>query len=136
MYTVLETVTVRRYVLLFDRDCGICSAFSRWVHAADLRRRVDIRAIQTAAHLFPGVPRERIFGAFHVVAPDGRVTTGGDAVPTLVEAFPAGAGLATILRGSATLTSAVHASYRFLSRFRERLVCRLEPSAPSAGSGP
>jgi len=72
--------------------------------------------------------------ALHVVSPDGHVTTGGDAVPTLIGAFPIGAGVERVLRGSTALMGVVHRFYGFVTRFRDRLVCRLEPSGTSAGS--
>ncbi len=72
--------------------------------------------------------------AWHIVTPDGRVTTGGDAVPTLVGAFPIGAGLGRLLAGSSGLMRQVHRLYAFLTRFRDRLVCRLDAAPPSAGS--
>src|SRR2546426_2341770 len=74
--------------------------------------------------------------ALHVVSPDGHVTTGGDAVPTLIGAFPIGAGVERVLRGSTALMGVVHRFYGFVTRFRDRLVCRLEPSGTSAGAGP
>ena len=126
----------RAYVVLYDRDCGICSAFSRLIRVVDMRRRIRIETIQSSRHLIRDVPAERVLDAFHVVTRDGRSTTGGDAVPTLIEALPLGIGLARILRASTILTAAVHASYRFLTRFRDRLVCRVAPSATSADSDP
>jgi predicted DCC family thiol-disulfide oxidoreductase YuxK len=122
-------MTPREYVLLFDRDCGICNAFGRWVHAVDLRRRIRLRTIQSSRDLVKGIPDDRVLDAFHVVSPNGRVTTGGDAVPTLIEALPMGAGLGSLLSDSPTLMSRVHAAYRFLTRFRERLVCHVAPAA-------
>src|SRR3989442_14714012 len=74
--------------------------------------------------------------AWHMVAPNGLVTTGGDAVPTLVGAFPIGAGFGRLLRGSSHLMRQVHRFYAFLTRFRDRLVCRLDAAPPSAGSAP
>ena len=121
------------YILLFDRDCGICSAFGRWVHAADLRRRIDLRTIQSGRDLLRGVPEDRIFDAFHMITPSGGLATGGDAVPVLIEALPMGAGFGRILRGSGALMSAVHSFYQFLTRFRDRLVCRVDARATSAG---
>src|SRR5438876_5748365 len=73
------------YILLFDRDCGICSALSRWIGAADLRHRIRVRTIQSSRELLRGIPDERMLDAFHIVAPSGQLTTGGDAVPTLIE---------------------------------------------------
>ena len=124
------------YVLLYDRDCGICSALGRWIRAADLRGRIRVRTIQSSRGLLRGIPDDRILDAFHIVSPDGRVTTGGDAVPTLIEAMPMGAGLGRILRSSSALMAAVHRFYRILTRFRERLVCRVDFAARSGGSSP
>src|SRR5438309_11530292 len=88
------------YILLFDRDCGICSALSRWIGAADLRHRIRIRTIQSSRELLRGIPDERMLDAFHIVAPSCQLTTGGDAVPTLIDAWPVGAGVGRILRSS------------------------------------
>lgn len=124
----------REYVLLFDRDCGICSAMSRWIRAVDLRRRIHLRPIQSSRNLLREIPESRILDAFHIVAPGGRVTTGGDAVPTLIEALPMGAGLGRILQASPALMSRVRRFYDFLTRFRESLVCPVDLAATSAGS--
>jgi predicted DCC family thiol-disulfide oxidoreductase YuxK len=122
------------YILLFDRDSGICSAFSRWIHAADLRRRIRLRTIQSSRDLLWTVPEDRIFDAFHIISPSGSLTTGGDALPILIEALPMGSGFGRILRGSRSLMSGVHAFYRFLTRFREQLVCSVDAAGTSADS--
>ncbi len=126
----------RSYVLLFDRDCGICSASARWIHVLDLRFRIRVRAIQGSRDLLMKIPEDRLLDAVHVVGPDGRVSSGGEALPTLIEALPMGLGFGRLLRGSAPLMTVVHRSYGFISRFRDRLVCRLGPAATSAGSVP
>ncbi|TLZ74201.1 MAG: DUF393 domain-containing protein, partial [Methanobacteriota archaeon] len=115
-------------------DCGICSAVSRWIRAIDWRGRIRLASIQSSRSILVGIPEDRMLDALHVVSPDGRITTGGDAVPTLIGAFPIGAGVERILRGSAALMGVVHRFYGFLTRFRDRLVCRLEPAGTSAGS--
>src|SRR3989442_3086314 len=124
------------YVLLYDRDCGICSALSRWIHRVDVRGRIRFESIQSGRALLTGIPDERMLDAWHIVTPDGHVTTGGDAVPTLVSAFPIGAGLGRLLAGSSGLMRQVHRLYAFLTRFRDRLVCRPGAAPPSAGSAP
>ena len=124
------------YVLLYDRDCGICSALSRWIRAVDIRRRIRFQSIQSGRALLKGIPEDRMLDAWHMVAPNGQVTTGGDAVPTLVGAFPIGAGFGRLLRGSSGLMVQVHRLYAFLTRFRDRLVCRLDAAPPSARSSP
>jgi len=57
------------YVLLYDRDCGICSAFSRWIHIVDVRGRIRFQSIQSGRALLKGVPEERMLDAWHIVAP-------------------------------------------------------------------
>src|SRR5207244_11934161 len=122
------------YSLLFDRGCGICSALSRWIGAADLRHRIRVRTIQSSRELLRGIPDERMLDAFHIVAPSGQLTTGGDAVPTLSEALPMGAGFGRILRSSRGLMSRVTAYYGFLSRFRNHLAARGASATQSEGS--
>src|SRR3989442_6478406 len=124
------------YVLLYDRDCGICSSLSRWMRAVDIRGRIRFESIQTGRGLLKEIPEDRMLDAWHMVAPNGQVTTGGDAVPTLVGAFPIGAGFGRLLRGSSHLMRQVHRFYAFLTRFRDRLACRLDAAPPSAGSSP
>jgi len=124
------------YVLLYDRDCGICSAVSRWIRVVDVRGRIRFQSIQSGGALLRGVPEERMLDAWHIVTPDGQVRTGGDAVPTLIGAFPIGAGLGRLLRESSVLMRQIHRLYAFLTRFRDRLVCRLDAAPPSVGSSP
>jgi len=128
------SMATHEYVLLFDRDCGICSALSRWVHTVDLRHRIRLQTIQSSTALLQGIPTDEVLDAFHMVSPGGDVTTGGDAVPTLIEALPMGAGFGRILSGSRGLMARVHAFYKFLTRFRDRLVCRVDFGAKSEGS--
>ncbi|HYU06911.1 MAG TPA: DCC1-like thiol-disulfide oxidoreductase family protein [Thermoplasmata archaeon] len=129
-------MSAREYVLLYDGECGLCGAFGRWVHAADLRRRIRIRSAQSSWDLLLGLPDDQVLAVFHMIDPGGRITSGGDAVATLIEAFPVGVGFARVLRGSETLMRRVRGSYRFLAQFRDRLVCRVAPGATSAGSSP
>ncbi len=116
-------MSAREYVLLFDGECGVCGAFGRWVHAADLRRRIRIRPAQSSRDLLPGVPDDQVLAVFHMIDPGGRITSAGDAVPTLIE-------------GSEALMRRVRQAYLFLARFRDRLACRVAPAETSAGSDP
>jgi len=124
----------REYILLFDRDCGICTAFGRWIHAVDVRHRIRFQTIQSSRELLREIPDGQVLDAFHIVPPNGDILTGGDAVPTVIEALPMGAGLGRVLRGSDVLMAQVHAFYGFLTRFREQLVCRVDFAATSGGS--
>lgn len=120
------------YWLLYDGECRICAAVARWAKALDLRHRMRIRPIQESDDLLAGLPAGRALSAYHVVAPDGRVTTGGEAVPTMIEAFPMGSGFARLLRGSAALMAFVRRAYRFSTALRDVLICRVDASPPTS----
>jgi len=124
------------YWILYDGECRICAAIARWARAIDVRRRIRIRPIQDAADLLGPMASASALTAYHVVAPDGLVTTGGDAVPTMIEAFPAGSGLARFLRESPALMASVRRAYRFATRFRDVLLCRVPAAAGSADPCP
>src|SRR5256886_16436516 len=103
-----RTMVTSEYILLFDRDCGICSALSRWIGAADFKHRIRLRTIQSPRDLQHAIPDNRIFNAIHIVTPGGQLATGDDAVPTLIEALPMGAGVGRILRSSRVLLRQVY----------------------------
>src|SRR5256886_5287202 len=84
MYTS-RTMVTSEYILLFDRDCGICSALSTWLGPAGFKHRIRLRTIQSSRDLLHGIPDDRIFDAFHIVTPGGQLATGGDAVPILLK---------------------------------------------------
>src|SRR2546427_11544508 len=108
------------YVLLYDRDCGICSALSRWIHRVDVRGRIRFESIQSGRARLIGIPDERMLDAGHIVTPDGHVTTGGDAVPTLLGALPIGAGLGRLLAVASGVVRQAHRLYDLLTRLRDR----------------
>lgn len=124
-------MTAGGYVLLYDADCGLCSALGRLVRALDVRRRIRTKSILASRDLLRAVPVEEHLAAFHVISPDGRISSGGDAVPTLIEAVPPFTGLGRLLRHSAGLMALTHRTYGLAARFRDALRCRVRAS-PSA----
>src|SRR2546428_9091360 len=76
------------YILLYDRDCGICSAVSRWIRTLDWRGRIRLQSIQSSRNILVGIPEDRMLDSLHVVSPDRHVTTRGHALPRLIAAFP------------------------------------------------
>jgi predicted DCC family thiol-disulfide oxidoreductase YuxK len=82
---------MERVTVLYDRDCGFC----RWSVALLLRldRRGAVRAepIQgpQGDRLLAGMPTAARLAAAHGVTPDGRVFSGGDAVPPVLAALGA-----------------------------------------------
>jgi predicted DCC family thiol-disulfide oxidoreductase YuxK len=124
-------------VVLFDGDCRLCLAFARLVKALDMRDRIRIRSIQDSKDLLADIPGDDILDAMHVVAPDGRVSTGGDALPSILAALTSGPPLERLLSESPATTAAMHGLYAVLAEFRGHVTCRFGArSAFSAARSP
>ncbi len=122
------------YRLLYDGDCRICIAFARWARAVDRRNRIRIQPIQESRDLLGGIPDNLVLDAMHVVAPDGRVATGGDSIPTLLEALFAGPPLASLLRTSSRVRALLRVLYGVVVELRGHLICRVEPASAAPPS--
>jgi predicted DCC family thiol-disulfide oxidoreductase YuxK len=75
--------------IFYDAECGFCRRMLRivvkWDAAAD--RRLEPVALQSALaeqQLAP-MPREVQLQSWHLQRPDGRIVSGGDAIPELLE---------------------------------------------------
>ena len=123
------------YTLLFDGECRICSAFARGVRMIDVRRNLRVRPIQESGPLLAAVPESVRLGAAHVVGPDGRVSSGAEAMPALVAALLDGPRLEGRLRGSEVSMAALDRAYRLMVELRGRLTCAT-PAPASAGRNP
>ncbi len=117
----------RVYTLLFDGDCRICRAFACVVHLLDVRRAVAIGAIQASGELLRTVPPDERLSAAHMVAPDGRVTSGGDAMPAIVAALVADSGVERRIRRSRRSMAALDRLYRIMVGVRGQLTCAAGP---------
>ena len=123
------------YTLLFDGECRVCAAFARVVRLVDLRRGLQVCSIQDSGGLLAAVPAEERLGAAHAVGPDGRVTSGAEAMPAIVAALTAGPRFEARLRSSRTSMVALEYIYRLMTEMRGRLSCATGV-APSAGRIP
>jgi len=91
-----------RWALVYDHDCGMCRVAAALVMLADRRRRLEPVALQDSriTGILAPVPRERWSRSWHLAAPDGRVYSGGAAIPVLCRLLP-GFGLLGLLSGAA-----------------------------------
>lgn len=120
------------YWLLYDGTCRICTHVARWVSRVNVRRRVRVQPIQDSRDLLRGVPDAVLMSAYHIVDPEGRVTSGGDAVPVLLETLPLGRGLGRLVAGSPSLVGFAHRTYAIAVRFRAALTCVASASVSAA----
>jgi len=66
-------------LLVYDGACGYCL---RWIHRwqRTMGDRIDYAPFQDVADQFPTIPRERFEQAVHLIEPNGRSSSGAEAV--------------------------------------------------------
>ena len=116
--------------LLYDRDCRVCRASARFVRCIDLRRGIRIRPIQESRELLRSLPEESVLDAAHAIDPDGRVTSGAEAMPVLAGALLGAPQVERRLRASPSAMRVLARFYGFLVGLRGRLTCGV--AAPSS----
>ncbi len=123
----MATVTVA-----YDEDCGAC----RWT--ADHLRKLDranvlaLVPIQQADVLLAATPAGERLDAMHAITADGRVYTGGAAVPIITAALPGGRLPAALTRAWPGLTERAYrvaAAHRTtIGRWLGQNACAVDPS--------
>jgi len=109
MTTPMTTSTT----MLYDADCGICTAAAAWLMRRARPGELQAKPLQTA--ILPGFPD--LSQTLHVVKPDGSVLTGSRAVLAAARTVPkwgAVARLADNRAGHAVLEPV----YRWIARHR------------------
>lgn len=120
------------YLVLYDGDCRVCTASARFLAFIDIHRKIRARPIQESGEFLREIPEDARLDAAHAIAPDGHVTTGADAMPTLVGALlgtPAAEGW---LRSSPSVMRMLAQFYALLVRFRGQLTCGLVSASAAA----
>jgi predicted DCC family thiol-disulfide oxidoreductase YuxK len=84
--------------LLYDADCGFCRWSLGKVLAWDRRGRVRPVSLQSreAEELLGAMPEEKRMGSWHLVAPDGEVSSAGAGVAPLLRLLPGGSPFAAL----------------------------------------
>ncbi len=123
------------YFVLYDGDCHVCTACARFLAFIDVHRNIRARPIQESRDLLRAIPEDARLEAAHAVDPDGRVSTGADAMPTLVGALLGAPKAEGWLRASRFASRALSRAYILLVRFRGRLTCGA-PALSSAARSP
>lgn len=125
----------RSYSLLYDGDCRVCTAFARAVSFLDLRRHLRVRPIQESEALLAAIPPTERLSEAHAVSPDGRVSSGAEAMPTVIAALVGNPAIEPRLRGSPRSMALLGRSYEVLREIRGRLTCGIAAPA-SVGRSP
>lgn len=121
-----------RWLLLYDGECRFCIAGStRLVAMArpGLIERVDLRD-RSALDRYPSVPRDVDLSAIRLVTPDGRMSSGAEAIARALGTRPAWK-LVTWLYWVPGIRQLTDAAYRWVARNRLRIMGRAAPSCDS-----
>jgi predicted DCC family thiol-disulfide oxidoreductase YuxK len=125
---------MERAIVVYDADCGFCRWTAERLRVWDRRRSLRFLPVQDAEAdtVLRSVPAERRAASWHLVEPDGRVWSGGAAVPRLLARLPAGAAPAAIAASMPSFTDraygAVARRRATLGRLLGREACSVDPS--------
>ena len=88
------------YYLVFDGACELCQRICRAVQQADRRHRLHAVTFSDplAAKLLAALPADQWRSTFHLVSPDGALTSGDAAMPEIVRLLPFGRPLAWLMQ--------------------------------------
>jgi predicted DCC family thiol-disulfide oxidoreductase YuxK len=132
----MGTTTSTRAVslVLFDEDCGFCRWSADRLRAWDRAGRLAFRSIQAAERsgMLDALDPEARYASWHVITGDGRIWSGGAAVPPLMARLPGGQALAAVAEAFPDETDRL---YGFVARNRGRFgavlgqrACAVDPS--------
>jgi predicted DCC family thiol-disulfide oxidoreductase YuxK len=130
-----EGVEATPAIVLFDRDCGLCRWTAERLRRWDRGRRLAFVPLGTplADALLPHLTPGARLASWHLAIADGRVRSGGAAVPDVLELLPGGRPLAAAARRLPGPTDRVYgwvADHRsVLGRLLGRRACAVDPSA-------
>jgi predicted DCC family thiol-disulfide oxidoreductase YuxK len=109
-----------RHRVLYDADCGFCRWSLGWILRWDRRLRLEPLALQdpAAARLLPGMDEDARMASWHLVAPDGTVTSGGRAAIPMLRLLPGGVAVASV---AARVPGLLERGYGWVNRNRGAL---------------
>jgi predicted DCC family thiol-disulfide oxidoreductase YuxK len=106
-----------RPLVLFDGDCGFCRQWiERWRRVTG--DAVDYAPYQAEADRFPQIPRDRLAEAVHLIEPDGRVTSGAEAVFRALATAHGRSWLLSVYEDVPGVAPVSEACYRLVARHR------------------
>jgi predicted DCC family thiol-disulfide oxidoreductase YuxK len=121
-------------LVLYDEDCGFCRWSADRLRAWDRDGSIAFRSIQAAERtgMLDALDPASRYASWHVVEPDGRIWSGGAAVPALMKRLPGGRPVAAVADAFPGSTERL---YRFVARHRDRLGAALGQRACAVSPG-
>jgi predicted DCC family thiol-disulfide oxidoreductase YuxK len=123
--------SMSRYRLAYDADCGPCTKFKRAIGFLDSYHRISPISLVEADSLgmLDKVPAARRHRSFHLVAPNGEILSGAEAIPTLVRLLPGGRVPSKLMASAPGGPWAVKFVYQTFSRLHDSGSCSYRPGS-------
>jgi predicted DCC family thiol-disulfide oxidoreductase YuxK len=120
-----------RLIVCYDGECGVCLAAVERLRNLDGDERLRFVPAQRVTSEFPDfaarIEPGALSSALHVVEPDGRWVSGGEAVLRIAETLPRLRSVARLGR-LPVVNRLVEPMYRLVARHRHRLSRLLRPA--------
>jgi predicted DCC family thiol-disulfide oxidoreductase YuxK len=120
----------------YDEDCGACRWTAERLRRWDRAGHLAFVPIQAADDLLRTVPVAQRLDAMHAITTDGRVFTGGAAIPLIARELSAGAPIVWLASawpsGTERLYRAAVARRVLIGRWLGQEACAVDPSRTTA----
>jgi predicted DCC family thiol-disulfide oxidoreductase YuxK len=115
-------------LLVYDANCGPCTRFKRIIDFLDThdRFRYDSLLRSDELGLLDSVPMAERHRSFHIISPEGRVSSGVLAIPTLLGQLPLGGIACALVSKAPGGMRLVNLVYSTFSRLHENSSCNYD----------
>lgn len=92
-------LSLAKYLMAYDADCGPCTSFKRLVDFLDVYHVIDFMSLIDADKLglLDSIPKSMRFNSFHLISPAGDIRSGSEALYDLIALFPLGSYMSKLL---------------------------------------
>ena len=106
---------------MYDADCRPCSKFQHTVDWLDTYNHLDYISLVRADELglLNSIPRIQRHKSFHLISPEGKISSGANAIPNLLALLPLGSFTATLVHGAPGASGLVNFVYSTFSRLHD-----------------
>ncbi|HKW05923.1 MAG TPA: DCC1-like thiol-disulfide oxidoreductase family protein [Nitrososphaerales archaeon] len=132
----LTPINRRYFLLIYDSDCGPCTRFKRIIEFLDTHDRFRYESLVRSDKLglLNSIPMAERHRSFHLISPEGRVSSGALAIPALLCQLPLGGIASTLVTKAPGGIRLVGLVYSTFSRLHEGSSCNYSHRY-SAGGG-
>ena len=125
LYRMKSKFRPARYILSYDADCGPCTRFRHSIDYLDRHDRMEFISLISAdaKGLLDSIPPELRFNSFHLIFPDGSVSSGSEALLDVITILPGGKVSSVMISHFPGLKGFIRFIYGRLSKLHDGSSC-------------